>query len=144
MSETKPSNPKDAVGIKKVGMSCLPFRVLWECGVGMTEGALKYGRHNYRGVGVRHSVYFDATLRHLGSWWEGEDLDTDSGLSHITKAIISLMVLRDSMIQGNDVDDRPIGTPFDLKFLNEQVERLMEMHKDKSPHHYTRSSPTPP
>jgi hypothetical protein len=80
----------------------------------MLEGARKYGRHNYRISGVRASVYIDATKRHLDKWWDfGEDTDPDSGLSHITKAICSLYVLRDAMINGKMVDDRP--PPVDLK-----------------------------
>ncbi len=106
-SVTKDTNPKDAVGIKKVPMSTVSAPVLMEVGLGMMEGARKYGRHNYRSVGVRASVYYDATLRHLFDWWEGEDIDPASQLSHVTKAITSLVVLRDSMIRGNWDDDRP-------------------------------------
>jgi hypothetical protein len=137
----KASNPKDAIGVRKAGLSCLPMAVVAECGVAMTEGAAKYGRHNFRAVGVRASVYYDAVVgRHLLDWWEGEDTDTDSGLSHITKAIVGLMVLRDSMIQGNWTDDRPPSTP-DLaerrKWLNELTGKLLDTHADKSPKHYT-------
>lgn len=107
----KDTNPKDAVGIKKVPFSTIPAPVMAELGVAMLEGARKYGRHNYRISGVRGSVYYDAAFRHLTSWFEGEDLDPDSGLSHITKAIATLVVLRDSMIQGNMVDDRPPVSP---------------------------------
>ena len=102
------SNPKDAVGVKKWRQfSTVPTTVLAEVGVGMLEGARKYGRHNYRVAGVRASVYLDASIGHLMQWWEGEDIDADSGLSHITKAICSLFVLRDAMIQGMLTDDRP-------------------------------------
>jgi hypothetical protein len=104
---TKPTNPKDAVGVLKYAMSYVSAPVLAEIAVGMTEGGHKYGRHNYRVIGVRGSIYYDATMRHLMQWWEGEDLDPDSGLSHITKAITSLVVLRDAMIQGKFNDDRP-------------------------------------
>ena len=103
----KPSNPKDSVGIKKAPLSTVSVPVLMEVGVAMLEGARKYGRHNYRDVGVKASVYYDATLRHLVEWWEGQDIDELSGMSHITKAIASLTVLRDSMIRGNWQDDRP-------------------------------------
>lgn len=119
----KESNPKDAVGIAKVPASTVSqavmmelrrflnrpvsFMVQGELGLGMLEGALKYGRHNYRAVGVRASVYFDAAFRHFGAWYLGQDIDPDSGLSHITKGIATLTVLRDSMIQGNWADDRP-------------------------------------
>jgi hypothetical protein len=52
-------------------------------------------------------VYFDATLRHLFAWWEGEDLDPASGLHHIDKAIAGLFVVRDAMLRGMCTDDRP-------------------------------------
>jgi hypothetical protein len=103
----KPSNPKDSVGIKKTPFSTIPSPVLAELGLAMLEGALKYGRHNYRAVGVRASVYYDAFMRHVTAYWEGEDIDPDSGLSHLVKAIACLVVLRDSMMRGNWVDDRP-------------------------------------
>lgn len=106
-ANTKPSNPKDIVGSNKVSMSYVPAPVVMEIAAGMMEGGLKYGRHNYRAVGVRASIYYDAAHRHLMAWWEGEDLDSNSGLSHVSKAITSLVVLRDSMLQGNWVDDRP-------------------------------------
>lgn len=107
-SSRKDTNPKDAVGVRKVPFSCIPMNVLWGVGVAMMEGALKYGRHNYRVSGVRASVYFDAVVgRHLVQWWEGEDIDAESGRNHIDKAIACLFVLRDSMMRGTMVDDRP-------------------------------------
>lgn len=126
----KPSNPKDVIGIRKVPMSTLSAPVLAEVGVAMLEGALKYGRHNYRNCGVRASVYYDATVaRHMQAWWEGEDIDVDSGLSHITKAIASLVVLRDSMIRGNWVDDRPPRVEAGwLDPLNKKVVALIEKY----------------
>lgn len=98
--------------------------VLMEVGIAMQEGAAKYGRHNYRVIGVRGSVYYDSTMRHLMAWWEGEDTDPDSGLSHITKAISSLVVLRDAMIQGMFTDDRPPKSKPWLPVLNEKSAAL--------------------
>lgn len=103
----KESNPKDTAGKKKVAFSVVPAEVMAEVALGLMEGARKYGRHNYREAGVTASVYYDATFRHLTDWWEGTDIDPDSDLNHITKAITSLVVLRDSMIYGNWEDDRP-------------------------------------
>jgi len=124
-NEVKPTNPKDAVGIKKVPFSVLAWRVLAEIGLALLEGARKYGRHNWRTAGVRASVYYDASFRHMTAWWEGEDIDPDSGLSHITKAMAGLMVLRDSMIEENWVDDRPpkvkSGWVADMNKLAEQI-----------------------
>jgi hypothetical protein len=106
----KATNPKDAIGSKKVPiMSVVPWGVIGRLALALLEGAIKYGRHNYRVFGVRASVYVDATLRHVARFWEGEDLDPDSkvGLHHIDKAIASLTVLRDAMLQGKWSDDRP-------------------------------------
>jgi len=103
----KDTNPKDAVGVRKVPFSTIPAPVIGEIGVAMLEGARKYGRHNYRVAGVRASVYYDAALRHLMAWWEGQDIDPDSGLSHITKALACLVVLRDAMRNEKWSDDRP-------------------------------------
>lgn len=138
MEEAKPSNPKDAVGIRKLAFSVLPWRVLCRVALAMLEGAAKYGRHNYRAVGVRASVYFDAVVgRHLTSWWEGEDIDEESGLHHIEKAIAGLFVLRDSMLQGNFVDDRPPLGHVDMAELNKLAAEILDRHKDKNPRHYT-------
>lgn len=88
-ADSKPSNPKDAIGVKKAKFSVIPAGVLFDVGLAMLEGACRYGRHNYRGAGVRASVYYDAAMGHLADWWEGQNLDPDSGLSHVTKAIAS-------------------------------------------------------
>lgn len=134
---TKPSNPKDSVGVLKAPLTYVSQAVLAEVGLGMLEGGLKYGRHNYRTVGVRASIYFDATWRHIAAWWEGEDNDPDSkaALSHITKAICSLTVLRDSMIQGNWVDDRPPKSKMNWAALHGCVRQLNEQFPNPVPPH---------
>jgi hypothetical protein len=121
-AQSKATNPKDAIGTAKVPISMVSMQVIYELetymgpvnpivlaelGLAMMEGALKYGRHNYRIAGVRASVYYDAAFRHRAAWILGQDIDPDSGVSHVTKGIATLTVLRDSMIQGNWTDDRP-------------------------------------
>lgn len=137
MMDKKPTfalNPKDAVGVRKWRQYfCVPTRVMWEVGVGMLEGALKYGRFNYRATGVQASIYVDASLGHIGAWAEGQDLDPDTGLSHITKAICSLIVLRDGMIEGNFVDDRaPRHRSIDdhTAELQRVVDAMFDKHTD--------------
>lgn len=127
----KPTNPKDAVGIKKPPSSTLPQNVMAEVGVAMLEGALKYGRHNYRVIGVRASVYYDATRRHIDSWWEGEDIDQDSMLSHLSKAIASLVVLRDAMMHGMLNNDRPPKS--DVAGNRERLTRIVTELIDRYP-----------
>jgi hypothetical protein len=135
--EKKDTNPKDAVGIRKWRQfTTVPLTVLWELGVAMLEGARKYGRHNYRVAGVRSSVYVDAAMGHLSCYWEGEDIDDLSGLHHVTKAIASLTVLRDAMIQEKYIDDRPPKTKNLEKVkadLQAVVDRMFEDHPEAKP-----------
>jgi hypothetical protein len=109
MNQTKPSNPKDSLGIKKVPFHVIPQQVLGEIGLALMEGGRKYGEYNWRAPGgVRASVYFDAAFRHLSAFWDGTEIDPDSGLPHIVKAITCLIVLRDAQLNGMCEDDRPI------------------------------------
>lgn len=124
----KGTNPKDAIGVCKWRQfTTIPFAVLWEIGVAMLEGARKYGRHNYRVIDVRASVYIDAAIGHITQWFEGEDIDPDSGLNHLSKAIASLVVIRDAMIRGSAVDDRPPKVDIDTirNGLQDTVNKIM-------------------
>lgn len=124
------TNPKDALGIKKVPLHTVSCAVLMEMGLGMMEGGRKYGTHNYRVKGVRASVYYDAAIRHIMQWWEGEDIDAESGLHHITKALTSLCVLRDGQLMENVIDDRPVQLPdkLDIDRLNEHAKDIIKKY----------------
>lgn len=127
------SNPKDVCGIRKTPFSTLPWPVMAEMGVSMMEGALKYGRHNYRVVGVKASIYFDAFMRHITSWWEGEDIDKESGLPHLVKAMTCLAVYRDAEMRGMVTDDRPPRTLNMFWQLNKKVEELRAKYPNPVP-----------
>jgi len=96
---------------KAIPFHNLPWQVVLEAALGMMEGARKYGRYNYRAVGVRASVYYDAGVRHLSDFIEGTDIDEDSGLPHLVKFLSCISVLLDSQLMGNWIDDRPIRLP---------------------------------
>jgi hypothetical protein len=128
----KKTNPKDACGIKKVPLSGMPANVLLEAGLVKLHGDLKYGRFNWREAGVRGSVYYDAAFRHLAAWYEGEDEDPESGLHHIAHAITGLAVLRDSIMRGNWIDDRPEPTPNIVSELNEKAIKIIEKNGSTS------------
>jgi hypothetical protein len=100
-------NPKEKIGQAKPSLHHVPPRVLLEVAQAMMEGSKKYGIYNYRKAGVSFSTYYSSTFRHLISWFEGEDIDPDSGLHHVVKAIAGLCVLYDSILEGNATDDRP-------------------------------------
>lgn len=132
----KDTNPKSAFGDKKVPFSCVPAPVVAELGLAMLEGALKYGRHNYRIAGVRASTYYDAALRHLTAFWEGEDVDPESGLPHLVKAMACLAVVRDAEMRGLLNDDRPPKTAFDWQgILNAKAAALKAKYPNPKPPH---------
>lgn len=136
-TQVKDTNPKDLIGSKKAKLSVIPAGVMFEIGLGLLEGACKYGRHNYRAAGVRSSVYYDATLGHLMDWWEGQDIDPESGLNHVTKALSSLTVLRDAMLQEMLTDDRPPRSKVFKSDFNDKASSIIDIHADKNPKHYT-------
>lgn len=106
-----PNDPKQGDGEKKIPFATLPLAILAEDAVAHGEGAIKYGRHNWRDGQVLTSTYFSAALRHLFAWGEGEDIDEESGLSHLIKARACLAIMRDAQIQGTAIDDRPRPSP---------------------------------
>ena len=72
MTDTsKPSNPKDAIGSDKLPLHLWPALASAEGSLALLDGALKYGRSNFRVAGVRASIYNDALRRHMDAWFEG-------------------------------------------------------------------------
>ena len=72
----------------------------------LNYGAKKYAPRNWE-KGMDWSRCFDACLRHLTSWWEGEAQDSETGLSHLTHAGCCLLFLIAYEIRGVGKDDRP-------------------------------------
>lgn len=103
---TKDGNPKDGIGATKMPLHLWPEVASALGCLGLLDGALKYGRNNWRDAGVRASIYVDAIRRHLSKWWEGEDIDPDSGLPHEAHMLASLAILVDAKAAGLLHDDR--------------------------------------
>lgn len=68
-------------------------------------GASKYADHNWR-LGYDWSKSFAAMQRHLLAWWGGEELDPESGLSHMAHARWHTGVLLEFAARGLGTDDR--------------------------------------
>ena len=135
----KESNPKDAIGSDKLPIHLWPTTATIMGSVGLLDGMLKYGRSNFRGIGVRASIYVDACQRHLNAWFEGEDCDPDSGVPHMAHALACLAILVDAQAAGKLNDDRMVEGGY-RRLVNEltpHVARLKKMHEGKDPYHYT-------
>lgn len=66
----------------------LPFRAVLEIVKVLTWGhrVKGYPANNWQNVPDLRTRYFEAIMRHLTAWWEGEQNDPESGLSHLAHA----------------------------------------------------------
>lgn len=68
-------------------------------------GAKKYSKNNWK-KGMEWTRLVDSALRHLTAWNEGEELDPESGLSHLAHAKCCLSFLIEYQTKGLGEDDR--------------------------------------
>lgn len=131
-------NPKDIVGSTKVPLHLWPITATAMGSVAMLNGALKYGRANWRVTGIRASIYVDACQRHLAAWFEGAEAD-EEGVPHLASALACLAILVDARAAGKLKDDRQVEGGFRelMAALTPHVARLRDRHADKSPKHWT-------
>lgn len=136
---SKPTNPKDVIGSDKLPLHLWPETATVMGCLGLLEGALKYGRSNWRETGVRVTIYVDAVRRHINAYFEGEDIDPDSGMPHLAHALACLAILVDADAAGMLNDDRqyPGGYRRLVEELTPFVPAAKENHADKSPKHWT-------
>lgn len=136
----KDTNPKDAIGSGKLPLHLWPETATMHGSLALLDGALKYGRANWRASGVRASIYYDAARRHLAEWFEGANADRDSGLHPLAHVLACVAILLDAEAAGMLADDRQHkgrGHHALKVALTRHVARLKALHADKAPHHYT-------
>ena len=78
-------------------------------------GADKYGTRNWRRDAIRSSTYEAAILRHFIAYFSGEDLDPDSGLSHLYHIRACCAVMLDAEMHDKLIDDRDRSESKDAK-----------------------------
>jgi hypothetical protein len=137
--DVKQSNPKDALGADRLPLHLWPSTATALGSLALLDGALKYGRSNFRHIGVRASIYRDAAQRHLDAWFEGEDADPASGLSHLAHVLACVAIMVDAEAAGKLHDDRmtPGGYRATVDALTPHVARLKALHAGREPRHYT-------
>lgn len=140
----KPTNPKDTLGIDKLPVHLWPNTATAMGAMGLTAGAFKYGRANWRATGVRASVYYDALRRHLDDWFEGNDFDDGVGgsrMHQICHILACAAILADALAADVLIDDRqfPGGYRAVVRELTPHVRRLRDEAQASglAPHHYT-------
>lgn len=90
----------------KIRMELIPPSLLQAVGRVLTFGARKYTDRNWE-KGIEWSRCYGAALRHLTSWWDGENSDQETELSHLDHALACLCFLRHYEVTHPELDDRP-------------------------------------
>ncbi|GJE01459.1 dATP/dGTP diphosphohydrolase domain-containing protein [Methylobacterium isbiliense] len=74
-------------------------------------GARKYAPRNWE-RGMAWSRLYAALFRHLTAWWQGENVDAETGLPHLWHAGACIVFLIAYELRGVGQDDRPTeGAP---------------------------------
>lgn len=86
-----------ATGIKadsnKRRYSLLPTGTINEVVDVLEFGSAKYADDNWQKVDNARTRYYNAALRHVDAWWNGEVKDDETGKHHLAHAICCLMFL---------------------------------------------------
>lgn len=136
----KATNPKDALASGRLPLDLVPDTLEIFAAMAFLEGALKYGKFNWRAAGVRASVYIAAAKRHIAKYANGEWCDPKTRVPHLASAIACLAILVDATICDRITDDRAPDAPVAqlLDSSESLVAHLKELFADHSPHHWTR------
>jgi hypothetical protein len=91
----------------KVRVDLLPIGPMLQIANVFGFGAKKYFANSYRqGETVVWSRTYGSIMRHMMSFWNGEDTDPESGLPHLAHAGTQLMILMEHVKNNQDKDDR--------------------------------------
>ena len=93
MTTNQPNQEGRKADAGKPRPSLLPWRAIKQIVAVLEFGAAKYGADNWQRVPEARQRYFDATMRHLLAWWDGERLDAESGLPHLAHAGCCILFL---------------------------------------------------
>jgi hypothetical protein len=120
MAETIVTDPSTGgqKGQKPERFSMLPPRALSAVARVYGFGADKYDRDNWR-RGYAWSLSYDALQRHLAAFWDGEDLDPESGEPHLAHAafhVLTLLTFSEEYPAGDDRYARPSPRTISLPF----------------------------
>jgi hypothetical protein len=139
MIDSKPTNPKDVIGSGKLPLELVPDTAVAYMALSFLEGALKYGRFNWRVAGVRASIYAAAARRHLNKWWNGENCDPKTKVHHLASVMACCAIVLDAELVGKLTDDRPPRADIGklIETLEGTVTHLKALFAEHHPHQYT-------
>jgi hypothetical protein len=90
----------------KIRYDLLPPELLEGVATILTFGAAKYAPRNWE-QGIAWGRVFGALMRHMWSWWRGENVDPETQKSHLWHAGCCIAFLIAFEQRGIGTDDRP-------------------------------------
>ena len=106
-----PEGKKYDEGKNRMGLVLQGFaNALWEVGRVGTFGCSKYGEGNWQYLENGIDRYKDALFRHLFQWMQGEEIDKESGIKHLSHALWNLsavleFTLRQEKMEGDEENE---------------------------------------
>lgn len=97
-------------GSKLARFDLIPPKAIWALAEHFGRGARKYADRNWE-RGINYSLNYAATQRHLHQWWSGEDVDEETGSSHLIAAMWHMAALFTYLETHPELDDRPQVQP---------------------------------
>ena len=94
----------------KARFDLIPPRPLYQLADIYTYGAQKYADRNWE-KGMKWGRIFGAVMRHLWSFWMGENNDKESGQPHLAHAAWGCLTLLEYTNTHPEMDDRPYPAP---------------------------------
>lgn len=94
---------KKAGNLQRVGLVPPEFILALSKHYGV--GAKKYAAHNWRG-GYDWELSYNAAMRHLLQFWQGEDIDEETGSPHVISAAWHCCALSIFMEEHPELDTR--------------------------------------
>lgn len=78
---------------EKLRWQFLPWSEVEDVARVMDFGARKYAPDNWKMVSDARNRYFNASLRHIITWFKGEKYDQETGFNHLAHAVCCLLFL---------------------------------------------------
>lgn len=95
-------------------LDLLPYAGLASAAKAFEYGLGEYGHNNYQNA-KSYRPFLAAAYRHLAKKLDGEDLDKDSGLGHISHSLACLLMAEQLKAQGKPMNDIDTMKPYGVR-----------------------------
>jgi hypothetical protein len=106
MAESKVDGGGLRLNEGKLQISLVPTSAIRGLAEVLQKGAAKYAPRNWE-RGMKWSIPYECAMRHLMTWFDGQDLDDETKLNHLKHALCNIAFLIEYSETCPQFDDRP-------------------------------------